>query len=372
MNKKIVFAVLMVITVAGLVRADTSTNRAGLTKPSIGSASWGPKLNTNFDTIDSNFAVLAATNTFSTYQLITGTLSVSGTPTDTNHVARYKEVYYLWRYRRPTLQWSSVTQVSVEGNTLVWDAAGTRSILFPDMTLRENTSATLYNFDITRNVVLTVAGGQSGLRSGLSEQPNSWYAIYAVKQTDGSQWVVAGDTTTPTSAAEVSALNSYFGTDDWVYLGMIRNGNNADKPSDILEFQQDGNFTMFYSSAAGSWTNTGLIGVGIRLSSAAAATTLTYTYSVGTGTINVPRPWGNVSWWTASGAVAGNSIVTNAAGTAKYFQNHANSGVACRTHISAAIDGVQLSNGPGSSIAYDIFLIGGFDRLLGGTINGRH
>lgn len=45
------------------VRSDTTTTRTGLTKPSISSPNWGPKLNTNFDIIDSSFSVLSGTNT---------------------------------------------------------------------------------------------------------------------------------------------------------------------------------------------------------------------------------------------------------------------------------------------------------------------
>lgn len=42
----------------------TSTTRAGIQKPAINSCSWGSTLNRDFDIIDSSFAVLAASNTF--------------------------------------------------------------------------------------------------------------------------------------------------------------------------------------------------------------------------------------------------------------------------------------------------------------------
>jgi hypothetical protein len=45
--------------------ADTYTTRAGIIKPEEGSSGWGAKVRANYDIIDSSFAVLNATQSFS-------------------------------------------------------------------------------------------------------------------------------------------------------------------------------------------------------------------------------------------------------------------------------------------------------------------
>jgi hypothetical protein len=56
-----------------------TTTRAGLTKPDIGSTGWGTVLNTNLDSIDSLFAVLASTNAFTAATSMSATLTMAAT-----------------------------------------------------------------------------------------------------------------------------------------------------------------------------------------------------------------------------------------------------------------------------------------------------
>lgn len=82
MKKKLILGFMLAIGLAVILRADSTTTRAGLTKPSVGSANWGTKLNTNFDSIDSLFALQGSTNNFSVSQLFSGGMNVSsGTTT---------------------------------------------------------------------------------------------------------------------------------------------------------------------------------------------------------------------------------------------------------------------------------------------------
>jgi hypothetical protein len=60
--KSILVAALLAL-VGVSVHADTTTTRWGITKPDVGSTNWGPKINTNYDTID-NAAGLALVNAF--------------------------------------------------------------------------------------------------------------------------------------------------------------------------------------------------------------------------------------------------------------------------------------------------------------------
>lgn len=68
MKTKILIALL--IAYGGIAHADTYTPRMGLTKPTVGSTGWGPKINTDYDIIDSSVALQGQSNTFTSSQTI--------------------------------------------------------------------------------------------------------------------------------------------------------------------------------------------------------------------------------------------------------------------------------------------------------------
>jgi len=68
--KRLTLLLSSLLLFCGVVFADTVTPRTGMTKPSILSPNWGPKLNSNFDIIDSSFAAVDSTNTFTKTQTI--------------------------------------------------------------------------------------------------------------------------------------------------------------------------------------------------------------------------------------------------------------------------------------------------------------
>lgn len=84
--KRFGLVVAVVFALAGSLAADTTTTNAGLTKPDVGSTAWGPKINTDLDLIDSSFALLSATNTF------TGTQTFSNVSTSTGTFTKYISV----------------------------------------------------------------------------------------------------------------------------------------------------------------------------------------------------------------------------------------------------------------------------------------
>jgi hypothetical protein len=202
-----------------------------------------------------------------------------------NQAVAYGQLSPLFKYRRPVLQFASVTTVSVESG-IVTGTSGDVSVLFPDGTLLTVNSTNQTTFSITRNAVLSMSGGaQSGLRSGISEATNTWYELYAAKLTDSStSFVVVGDTTLPLPA-NYSTLNSRYGTNAWVPLGLIRNGDNSGSTGDILTFVMSGNMTLFGNNCVGNVLNA----VGTRLASATGVNSVTYTYSSGTGTTEIPN-----------------------------------------------------------------------------------
>lgn len=196
-------------------------------------------------------------------------------------------------YSRPSLVYVSATTVDVATNT---GTANQTCVLFRDGDYRcpvENTaSASKYRrFIITETAEFTSGTENSGLRSTYVEATNTWYSLYAVKsQIDSTNFVIVGDTITAV-VSNISALNSAYGTDGWVYLGLVRNGDNSGATGNILAFNQSGRHTVFKNTCAGNAINF----VGTRLATTASATSLVYTYAEGTGTTSIP-PTIKIGW----------------------------------------------------------------------------
>lgn len=186
---------------------------------------------------------------------------------------QYVDHYSTWR--RPVLQWGSVTTVAVESG--LDGTSGDIPMLFPDGSLRTETSTTRTTFNITRNAVLVTSGAQSGLTGATSEATNTWYSLYACKVTDSSTlWVTVGSTVIPTQA-NYATLNTAYGTSGWVYLGCVPNGDNSAATGDIPKFVMSGNRISLYNSVTAATSSRG-----VRLANTAGATSLTWTYAAGT------------------------------------------------------------------------------------------
>jgi hypothetical protein len=308
------------------------------------------QVNTNFsDEANVWIGLEALTKSFSN-------LRVDTTPTTSTDVAIKSYVDKLNAYRRPVLQFGSVTTVAVESG--LDGTSGDIPLLFPDGTLRTETSTTRTTFDITRNAVLVTSGAQSGLTGATSEATNTWYALYGCKVTDSSTlWVTVGSTVLPLRA-NFATLNTAYGTNGWVYLGMIRNGDNNTATGDILAFSQAGNLTLFRNSTSGGASDT----TGFKVAATGGATTLTYTYSAGTGTTDVPNHilMGIVGCGIAAGS--GTSNVNIAAATLEFGLGDGTHAYYIRPMIPITL-GVKLSNG--SSVAMEVFFAGFVDGVLG-------
>ena len=305
--------------------------------------------NTNENTLYNAFSGLEA-----------GTSSMAILPLDTNptsalHAAtkQYVDVYAGWR--RPNLTFVSVTTVDVESNT---GTANQTKIVFPDGNSRSVTedtaSTTKYRrFDITATAQFTSGTEDSGLRSSLSEVTNTWYAIYAVKSSiNTANFVLVGDTLMPTQA-NFATLNSNFGTNGWLYLGRIRNGDKSGATGDILNFSQQGHFTIFKNTCAASVVDA----VGIRLANSASASSLAYSLS----SADVPSDILVVGYYAAAGAGSGSIQLGNNNVTQMWACGSGAARFATRVIVQAT-DPV-LTNG--SASAMDIHLWAFFDPVLG-------
>ncbi len=275
----------------------------------------------------------------------------------------------LSNYRRPVLQWVSITAVDVENNT---GTANQTSIVFPDGTTRsvtEDTASThkYRRFIITANAEFSSGTEDSGLRGDdngatpLSEANNTTYAIYAVKSTiDATKFVLVGDTRPPTQA-NFAALNTAYGTNGWIYLGYIFNGDGYSAAGDICDFVQSGNFTQFRNLNNAIVDN----GFGVTMANTAGATTLTYTYAAGMGNTQIPDTVSNVIYEVHSAALTGNVIARDSSDNSSYYQVYTAAGIVVQRFLAPASLGVKVSNGPATSVAYDILMAGFYDTALG-------
>lgn len=190
-------------------------------------------------------------------------------------------------FRRANLSWISITTVDIENNT---GTANQTTVIFPDGTSRsviEDTSITskYRRFIITETAEFTSGTENSGLRASLSEASNTWYALYAVKsQINAANFVLVGDTTTP-SQTNFATLNGTYGANSWVYLGVIRNGDQSTNLNDICSFIQSGSKTVFTNLITGEdslWQPFGM------MVASGTVVILTWNYSTGIAGAVVP------------------------------------------------------------------------------------
>lgn len=316
------------------------------------------EVNTDMDEIYNAFTGLEA-----------GTSSMSKLPLDTDPTSalyaatkQYVDAYA--NYRRPNLTWISVTQVDIQDNT---GTANQTKIIFPDGNYRsvtEDTASTnkYRRFDITATAEFTSGTEDSGLRSGISETNNLWYAIYAVKSLiNTANFVLAGDTTLPLQA-NFSTLNGRYGTNGWVYIGMIKNGDSAGAASSILSFITSGMVTVFTNTATGSAKNC----PGTQLASSAGANNLTYTYSAGTGSTDIPNHLKIVKYFASANNIVGSCINLTDSGATRTYDSadDANTNSSVSAWMSAA-EGAKIDHVQAGNVAMDLLLTGFMDSVLG-------
>lgn len=315
------------------------------------------QVNTNESDIAGVFTGLEAlTKSFSN-------LRVDTSPTATTDVAIKSYVDKLDNYRRPNLQYASSTAVNME--TGINGTSGQAQILFPDGTLRTDSTAGRINLSISQVAALS-GTAQSGLRTGTVAN-NTWYACYAVKVTDSTtNFVMVADVVLPLQA-NFATLNSNFGSNSWVYLGMIRYGDQSGTANAIVQFAQTGNFTLFLNNCTGSSNNS----PGIRLATTAGATTLAYAGSFGTSGAVIPNHC-LMTWNTASWNVGGvTQCYVRDGGASNPFISMipaASVGVVVRfpyNWVTTAQSQIFLNNSAASSVGQDIFLCGIYDGVLG-------
>lgn len=287
--------------------------------------------------------------------------------TSSTDAAAFGQVTPLFAYRRPNLVYSSSTVATLE--TGLDGTSGDAVILFPDGNQRTETSSSRYNMTITQNAVFTNAtlgSNQGGLRTG-SVSSNTWYACYAVKITTfTANWVMVADTVLPLQS-NYSTLNTNFGTNSWVYLGMIRYGDGISGATGIVKFVQAGQKTVFNNNVNPSVQRSH----GIQFASTSGATSLTYTYSAGTNGTSIPNNITEIDWIVQSAAyssAAFNLRLDVQDSSSTWWLLSVNTSNTSTTYPIPAVvpnDGLAVVTTGAPSLAYDILLSGMVDTVLG-------
>lgn len=289
-------------------------------------------------------------------------LKVDIDPTLALEVATKQYVDHYSTYRRPNLKYSSGTVVNIE--TGINGTSGQAQILFPDGNLRTDSTSGRINCNLAQVAALS-GSTQSGVQTGTVSN-NTWYAIYAVKTSDNtSNFVTVADKTNLPIQASFATLNSNFGTNSWVYLGLIRYGDNSGTANAILKFAQNGNLTIFYNTATGALLDMG----GIRLATSGAAAFLQWTYASGTGAAQIPAYILNGLIGVTSNATAVGQLwelFDDLGSTSRVFRLTGNSAAAmCMGHVPMYLLNGILAQTNTSTSSWDIFLNGFYDPVLG-------
>jgi hypothetical protein len=189
------------------------------------------------------------------------------------------------RYRKPRLLYTDDNIVTLEANGT---SATDSMLLFHDRLATCSDRTLNLNDDANGETVADVGASLSGRRAGLARANNTWYYIYAVivqygADNDGTKFILCADTTSPL-AANIATLNTRYGTNKWVYMGLVRNGyNTTGGGAKIVFFIQNENRTQFTTS----WVSGEPAGVMLATADASAVN-LDYTLAFGTGAAQIP------------------------------------------------------------------------------------
>ncbi len=200
-----------------------------------------------------------------------------------------------FNYRKPSLSWINTTQATIE--TGLDGISGNGIAIFPDGTKRTDSTPGHIILDVTQTAVLS-GMAQSGLQTG-TVTANTTYAVYAVKvQSNSTDFILVADTLLPLQA-NFSTINTNFGLNSWVYLGMIRAGDNDVLSTELIRFTQTGAMTVLLNNGTGGAR-------GIFLATDPSTTDLLYTATYGTGATDLPP---NIQIFLIGFRASGNSSI---------------------------------------------------------------
>lgn len=179
------------------------------------------------DTITEFFSVRESDGALELFGGLSSNLSLGDQTVDT--------LWLLARYRKPRLVYSDDNIVTLEVNSI---DASESLVLMRDRLCRIIDTTCSLAVDANGETNTDTGAAVSGRAAGIARTANRWYFIYAVRvqygdDADGNSAILVAHTTSPTSG-NIATLNTAFGTGEWVYMGVIRNGYNDGTSTNII------------------------------------------------------------------------------------------------------------------------------------------
>ncbi len=210
----------------------------------------------------------------------TGNLQIEGLPFINTGLGSQEVslMYLISRYRKPRLVYSTSDIVTVEDNA---PTAGSPVVVARDRVWTIYDTTCSLAVDANGETSGDTGTAVSGRAAGISRTDNRWYYIYAVEvqygtQATGVYCILVAHTTSP-ETANITTLNTAFGTGKWVYMGVVRNGyNDGTNGGVIVQFVYDAaGFIRFTHTTVDSE------GVGVTMASTTGTTNLEYEIVIG-------------------------------------------------------------------------------------------
>ena len=205
-----------------------------------------------------------------------------------------------FRYQKPVLEWVNSQTIKLEYN----GSNSTSFLLFPDGIIREQSASNNLYFKISNSGFFSNDNGCAiaGMIGGTASN-DTWVAIYGAAIGSANMFTLIGNYNLPNQTSVLTVESTFGGTSNWVYLGLIRYGDNRPfietansltrNPSGIMPFIQMRNETRFINIHSNNAT--AVIPVGNLLMAWAQANTNLGPLALDTFGINtteIPRAFG--------------------------------------------------------------------------------
>ncbi len=261
----------------------------------------------------------------------------------------------------PDLVYVSATTASIKQNTTTTDMT---SIKFFDGTVKsvtEDLGATpkIRLLDLAVDAEWTTGTEQSGKYPSSTLANGSWLIVYAVKSLiNASKFVLVARTLEPV-VANVTTLNSNFGTGSWVPVGILKAGVNGSLDTNLVAFRQDGDYVAFVNQF-----NDGSNNICGAVVATGTGTSGTFAGTAGTDADKIPNSVSEVLWTVDHGSATGFIAISDpTSATSKLLTNvyPTNSVVQCMGHGRQGLK-VEAADSALWNIAVSTFRIGFLSR----------
>lgn len=326
----------------------------------ITSAGQNTNENTIVNEVNGNLsAANLASNAVTTAKITDANVTLA--KLDTVLQSTFSFVNSMMLYQSPNLTYISASTIDIEANT---GTANETCLTFVNEVrcVTENTSSTSqYRRMIVSETASLIVTHNSGLLATEVLTANSWLAVYAVKTTDdATKFVLVCSTMAPVQA-NFATLNTKFGINGYLYLGVVRYGDDATATTSLMKFTQNGPSFRF----TGAVTNNIVKTIGLSLVDTLSGTASTYTYTGAMIGANSIAPYlKSVSWGVYTSADTQPSQASDTTNAIIYLSWKNQSGTEYRTYIEQADASAGVATSGASSINRILSLVGYIDPVL--------